>query len=166
MKMSEKIDKIMPALLKVKGQMEAVKKDAKNPFFKSKYSGLNNYLEGVEPLLQDNGLVLLQPSTSDIIETIIVHAESGQYVASEIKIPTDIVDPQKLGSFYTYQRRYTLAGLLAFQTEEDNDAEGYIRPENKFLAKPTPSPLPVETTPPVESRRGFAKPKTGGAEWN
>ena len=74
MKMSEKIDKIMPAILKVKNKMESVKKDSKNPFFKSSYAGLNNYLEGIEPLLQENGLVLLQPSNGDSIETTIIHA--------------------------------------------------------------------------------------------
>jgi hypothetical protein len=175
MKMSDKIDIIMPALLKVKLEMEAVSKDSINPHFRSKFSSLNNYLESIEPLLQKNKMVLLQPSTRDSIETIIFHAESGQYVSSEIKIPDNVIDPQKMGSLFSYFRRYALAGLLAFQTNDDNDAEGFVRPNEKFIAKPTT----IETVKPIAKttetitptvKREFSKPSkpttTGGSEWN
>ena len=159
MEMSVEINKVMPALLKVKGRMEAVRKDAKNPFFKSKYAGLNNYLEGIEPLLQEHGLVLLQPIQGNVVSSMIVHAESGQFVSSSMDmVSKNPDDMQQKGSAATYARRYTLAGLLAFQTEDDNDGEGAVGRAPQKPATVTPAP-----------QRGFGKsaPQTiGGTEWN
>ena len=158
--MSEKVDKLMPALLKVKSKMEAVRKDAKNPFFKSKYAGLNNYLEGIEPLLQENGLVLLQPIEDNQVASTIVHAESGQYITSSMtmvcKNPDDM---QQKGSAATYARRYTLSGLLAFQTEEDNDGEGAMGRNNFIAPKSTPAPT-------AGVQRGFGAKSGGDSAWN
>lgn len=161
MEMSEKIDKIMPALLSVKRQMGAVKKDAANNFFKSKYADLNNYLEEIEPVLQSNGLVLLQPCSGRTVKSIIFHAESGQYVSSSMELIMVKEDNHALGSAQTYARRYSLAGLLAFQSTEDDDGEASVgRGKDKFLApKSTPAPT-------AGVQRGFGAKSGGDSAWN
>jgi hypothetical protein len=126
---------IYKKLLLVKSELSAVKKDLKNPFYKSSYADINSYLEAVEPVLQKHGLVLLQPVEGDMLTTFIIDPESDQRVRSFIKLP-DLGDPQKLGSAITYYRRYTLGSLLAMQAEDDdgNSASG-VTDKKQPLAK-------------------------------
>ena len=52
---------IATALLKAQTEMSNPKKEATNPFFKSKYADLNSVREAVMPVLNANGIVVLQP---------------------------------------------------------------------------------------------------------
>jgi len=106
-------------LQEVKKEIGAISKDSTNPFFKSKYFDINSLLKHVEPLLQKNGLLLLQPIVKGEVFSEIVDIESGESVTSSIQLP-QIDDPQKLGSAITYYRRYTLQSLLGLQSEDDD----------------------------------------------
>jgi hypothetical protein len=106
-------------LWKAKQEIESVKKNAKNPHFKSNYADINAILEAVEPILHKHGLVLIQPIENGKVCSSIIDIDSGQGVHSEMEIPT-IQDPQKLGGAVTYFRRYTLQSLLALQAEDDD----------------------------------------------
>lgn len=123
MRTSEKVDKVLPALLKVKANLQAVSKDTNNPFFKSKYADLNAYLDAVEALLNENGLILFQPvvetTGTNVVTSRIYEAASGQFVESSMKLIGDN-DMQKAGSGVTYARRYTLGSLLAMKAEDDD----------------------------------------------
>jgi len=111
----------MKKLLLVKKKIGTLSKNSKNPFFKSQYLDLTAILEAVEPLLQDQGLVLLQPLKDGCVSTQIFDSESGELVCeSSMFIPTQITDPQKLGSAITYFRRYTLKSLLAISEQDDD----------------------------------------------
>lgn len=123
MNTSTAVDKILPKLALVKAKLQAVTKGANNPFFKSKYADLNTYLEAVEPLLEDNKMILLQPisetTANNVVESIIFDVESGQYVKSSMKLVGES-DMQKAGSAVTYARRYTLGALLSMKAEDDD----------------------------------------------
>lgn len=106
-------------LNEVKKEIGAISKDATNPFFKSKYFDINSLLRHVEPLLQKNGLLLLQPIIKGEVFSEIIDIESGESVTSSIPLP-QMDDPQKLGSAVTYYRRYTLQSLLGLQAEDDD----------------------------------------------
>ena len=111
----------MKKLLEVKKQIGVLKKNSKNPFFKSAYLDLNDLLNAVEPLLLDNGLVLLQPVECNNVCTVIYDSENEQEIcSSSMVIPDNITDPQKLGSCITYFRRYTLKSLLAIAETDDD----------------------------------------------
>jgi hypothetical protein len=103
----------------VKKEIGAISKDETNPFFKSKYFDINGLLKHVEPLLQKNGLLLLQPIIKGEVVSEIIDIESGESVTSSIALP-NLDDPQKLGSAVTYYRRYTLQSLLGLQAEDDD----------------------------------------------
>lgn len=126
----------MKKLLEVKKQIGNLSKNAKNPFFKSQYLDLNDLLNAVEPLLHEQGLLLLQPINSGLVWSQIIDAESGNIIAdSSIALP-DLVDPQKLGSCITYFRRYTLKSLLSI-SEVDDDGNKASQPTRQVtLAKP------------------------------
>ena len=106
-------------LAAVKKEIGAISKDETNPFFKSKYFDINGLLRHTEPLLQKNGLLLLQPIINGEVSSQIIDTDSGESVTSSIALP-NMDDPQKLGSAVTYYRRYTLQSLLGLQAEDDD----------------------------------------------
>jgi hypothetical protein len=114
---------LLKALAEAKKEITPISKDSTNPFFKSKYFDINQLIENVEPILENHGLILLQPIFENKVHSNIYHVDSGESVSSCIELPA-LTDPQKLGSAITYYRRYTLQSLLSLQTEDD-DANDY-----------------------------------------
>lgn len=112
-------------LYKLQSEIGAISKDTTNSFYKSKYFDINTLIKQLQPLLEKNKLVLLQPITDMHVKSIIVDLDGGS-VESSMLLP-DIQDPQKIGSAITYYRRYTLTSLLALQAEDDdaNSTVGY-----------------------------------------
>ena len=96
-----------------------VTKNANNPHFKKSYADLNAIIEAVEPILLENGLLLLQPIHGNSVCTQIIDVESGNMMESCMDLPTGI-DPQKMGSAITYYRRYTLQSILSLQAVDDD----------------------------------------------
>lgn len=119
---SEKIDLIIPALLKAQSEMGSAVKKADNPFFKSKYATLEMVQQVCEKPLFENNLLVMQGGglgpQGNFIYTQITHV-SGQWVRSEIALPT-ITKAQDMGSCITYYRRYGLAALLNIVQEDDD----------------------------------------------
>jgi hypothetical protein len=107
------------ALANAKLEIHPIVKNSENPFFKTKYSDINDLLKEIEPILQRNGLMLLQPILDGKVCTSIIHVESGEVIESNMELPT-VSDPQKLGSAVTYFRRYTLSSLLSLQSIDDD----------------------------------------------
>ena len=107
-----------------------VAKNATNPHFKKNYSDINALLETVEPVLWDNGLVLLQPIKDDVVMTQIVDIETGEMVESWMRLPL-ITDPQKILSAITYFRRGTLQSVLALQSIDDDGNTASSAPKSK-----------------------------------
>lgn len=110
---------LLKALSNVKKEVGVLSKTETNPFFKSKYFDINSLIQQVEPLLEKNGLLLLQPIEDNKVISYIYHVETALSVYSEINLG-NITDPQKLGSAITYYRRYTLQSLLGLQAEDDD----------------------------------------------
>ena len=126
MKKQEQFEDLIPKpntiwfkLWKAKQEIEAVKKNAKNPHFKNNYADINALIEAVEPVLLRYNLILMQPIENGCVVTRIVDCEDGQSVESSLMLP-QIQDPQKLGSAVTYFRRYTLQSLMSLQAEDDD----------------------------------------------
>jgi hypothetical protein len=128
-------------LFNAKAEIGKISKDSTNPFFKSKYFDVNSLLEHVEPILQKNRLLLLQPINSGFVTTVIMDIDSDDAVDCGIALPP-LNDPQKLGSAITYYRRYTLQSLLGLQAEDDDGnraakpapPKSYKRHEEKLKA--------------------------------
>lgn len=134
-------------LLRVKKSLKAVLKKSDNPFFSSKYADLNAYLDEIEPKLQEEGLVLLQPCVlrpdgKQVVKSIIKDSVSDEYIESEMELLVEKKDMQKLGSAVSYARRYSLSALLAMQTNDDDD--GNTASGNKQKVYKKKSSLKVE----------------------
>ena len=135
MKKSEQFEDLLPKpntiwfkLWKAKQEIEAVKKNAKNPHFKNNYADINALIEAVEPVLLKYNLLLMQPIENGCVVTRIVDCESGDSVESTMRLP-EIQDPQRVGSAVTYYRRYTLQSLMTLQAEDTDaqDVSDYIK---------------------------------------
>jgi hypothetical protein len=123
---------ITAALLKAQKEMGNAKKDSVNPFFKSKYSDLNSVREAVIPLLNENGIAVMQPMVTidgnEYVKTILLH-ESGECIESFTKILCKAQnDPQAYGSGVTYARRYGLQSLVCIGAEDDDAKQATKEP--------------------------------------
>jgi hypothetical protein len=130
---------IISALLNAQKSMGNATKDNVNPFFKSKYADLNSVREAVTPLLNANGIVVLQPMCTvdgnEYVKTILMH-ESGESLESYTKIICKSQnDPQTYGSGVTYARRYGLASFLSIGADDDDGNKASQEPKKVELTK-------------------------------
>lgn len=101
----------------------------------SKYADLNAILSTVEPVLLENGLLLIQPIHGNSVCTQIIDIDSGAMLDSCMDLPQG-VNPQNMGSAITYYRRYTLQSALSLQAVDD-DGEKASKEEPKETVKET-----------------------------
>ena len=125
-------------LFDLQQEIGTISKDAKNPFYKSRYFDINSLIKQLQPLLKKNRLLLLQPIEEDMVVSKLICVDGTGGVISGLKLP-QITDPQKLGSCITYYRRYTLASLLGLQSVDDdaNLGSGVVT-EKSWLNENTP----------------------------
>lgn len=110
---------IYSRLLDAKKSIGKVHKNSKNPHFKNTYADLNALIETVEPILLDNGLLLLQPIINGKVVTQIIDVETSEKLESIIELDPKL-NAQQQGSQITYYRRYTLQSILSLQTTDDD----------------------------------------------
>jgi len=102
----------------------------------SKYADLNAILSTVEPVLLENGLILLQPIHGNSVCTQIVDIDSGAMLESCMDLPQG-VNPQNMGSAITYYRRYTLQAALSLQAVDDDGEKASKEEQPKEIVKET-----------------------------
>jgi hypothetical protein len=132
---SQSIKEITKALITFQVKVDTIKKDAKNPFFKSSYASLANILDSIKEPLIECGLAVTQfPFGENGLMTILMH-ESGEWIGFEYQMRPAKDDPQGRGSAITYQRRYAIASVLCLNIDEDDDGNlathGRSTPEEK-----------------------------------
>lgn len=114
----------MKKLLELQKKIGVITKDETNPFFKSKYFDINKLVREVKPILNDLGLVLIQPlchvGDKPALRTMLIEVESGEKLADDIIVLPENIDPQKMGSAITYFRRYAVQSLLFLEAEDDD----------------------------------------------
>lgn len=131
---SENLNELATALAKCQGEITPAIKDAKNPFFKSKYADLNSVWSVCREPLSKHGLAVIQTIDKDesglILLTTLIHS-SGQWIRSRSPIPLLKTDPQAMGSSITYMRRYSLSAIVGISTDEDDDGEKAMNRNSK-----------------------------------
>lgn len=167
-KTSETRKNLFAAILRAKKNFDPVIKDATNPYFKSKYESLNGVLDAVETALNNEGVILLQPSstdcTSNFITTRLEHVETGEFADSTLKLEKT-GNMQEVGAASTYGRRQTLKGLLGLKAEDDdgNVASGKkVEANEKAMNRSNTSTTASKTTTPTqvttEAKKGPGRP--------
>lgn len=125
---------IYAKLLNAKKNFSKIHKNAKNPHYKSSYTDLSALLDAIEPILLDNGLLILQPVLNGKVITQIIDVETGDKIESILELDGNL-NPQQRGSQITYYRRYSLQSLLSLSSEDDdaNIATQNIKPKKQIL---------------------------------
>jgi len=146
---SDRIDQVVAALARAQAKFHAVKRNAANPFFNSRYADLAAVMDVVRGPIAEEGLALWQtfehdPSLPDWITTVttLAHGPSGQWISNripmralpkrrkrrpgdeaedEVAMPGGALSAQDLASGAQYGRRYGAMALLGIVAEGEDD---------------------------------------------
>jgi hypothetical protein len=149
---SETIGALAAALAKAQAEMTHARKDAANPFFKSRYADLSSVMEAIRGPLTANGIAVVQSTDTDdsgvIVETVLMHS-SGEWISGRLRVRPVKDDPQALGSAITYGRRYGLQSMVSLPADDDDgNAASGNRPQQQ-QARPTQQERSEATSPPA-----------------
>lgn len=156
MKTSESITKLAAALLGAQKEFGVAKKVHTNPHYRSNYAGLAEVMEACKPSLDSHGIIVLQPAEFEdgkiAVTTMLIHAESGEWIQSTLLIATTKQDAQAYGSAITYGRRYGLSSMLGIIADDDDDGNAAsngnghakqngrpVQPVNRIAPKNSPA---------------------------
>jgi hypothetical protein len=122
MKTSDTITKISASINKSQSKFMHVVKDVKGA--RGLYASLPAVIESVRPILNENGISVLQHShpseTGVCLSTVLLHT-SGEWIADGgLFIPCVKNDPQAFGSAMSYARRYSLLAMLGVAADDDD----------------------------------------------
>ncbi len=119
----------------------SVKKDGKNPHFKSAYATLNEVLDKVKKPLNDIGVVIIFTPELEGLKTTLRDIESGTEITGFMKhVGSDTA--QKLLACNTYFRRGSLVSMLGLEDEDDDGtkasdpAKEFRKVEKDFVSDP------------------------------
>jgi hypothetical protein len=123
---------IVPALQKALAAMPDVTRDSKVDAgaMKYKFATLGAVLTAVRPVLEANGLSIMQtPVGRGEVESTLLH-KSGQWITTApLAIVPNNSTPQGQGSAISFARRYSILSLLCLATEDDDGASA-SKPES------------------------------------
>lgn len=169
--------KLASALAKAQGMMDGAKKDANNPFFRSKYADLASVWDACREALSTNDLSVIQPPSTKVggeftvpatrekpsytttgadvsVTTRLMHS-SDEWIEATTTTRTS-VEAQAIGSAITYLRRYALSGMVGIAPEDDDGeaAQGRPNPNDRGFTRGAQEGLAH-----IASRPGQATPQ-------
>ena len=137
-KQNSENDKLPAVLAKAQMELKKAIKSADNPYFKSKYAGLDEVIEACRNVLNKHGIAVTQtveytpectefPQDRDpiivppqtVLVTTLLYGE--QSIRSVMPLEYKKGDMQSLGSAMTYARRYSLQSICCLSTDEPDD---------------------------------------------
>ena len=133
---SQDISALAKAMHSAQGALGGVVRDAKNPHFKSSYATLESVVNVAKPALQSAGIAFTQAPGALIdgaleVTTMLIHAESGQWMRSTLHVPLAKRDPQGVGSAITYACRYSLMAALGIPPVDDDGEAASLRGDDR-----------------------------------
>lgn len=112
-------------LAKFQQAMTGAKKDAENPFHKSKYADLSSVVSAIKEGSQELNIGFYHKTHDQVLTTVLFYSDGVNYAEIESSLSIDVkVDKgnpmQAIGSAITYAKRYTLQGLYGLPSEDDD----------------------------------------------
>lgn len=157
MERSPSIQNLTQGLAKFHTLVGKISKDAANPFFKKNYASLPHIITEISEPMEKAGLVISQFPDGDGLTTMLIHAETGEYLSATYTL--QVVrqnDPQAQGSALSYARRYGLTSVLNLAISDD-DAEAAMRPVRQ-------APAPSKVAPTEQQFAGIVQYLNGTPE--
>lgn len=141
------------ALVAFQAEPPKVEKDSYNPAFKSNFTSLEELTNKALPALNKHGLAYTVTSEvtdrgMSVVGTLL-HTSGERLSAS---FPVTDTNPQKIGSAFTYARRYLLAALTGIVVDADDDGNAASNPSatERKLDQARANPV-AKATPPAPS---------------
>lgn len=119
-KSSDNHNEVWKKIFQIQTMELAVVKNAKNPFFKSKYADLTQVNEVLVPVLNRLNLVIAFLPCGSGLQYVVSDIESGQWISDIYPMNIEDKNPQEIGSQITYARRYTLKSLFNLNDMDDD----------------------------------------------
>ncbi len=154
MNQSDKLDKLVEALVAFHAEVGTIRKDSTNPFFGSKYASLSTILSHVLPILTKHGLTIVQLPSGTGLTTTLAHT-SGQYISQTMDLMPVKADPQAQGSAITYARRYAVSAVLSLNVDEDDDGNAATAQAGSPATAPAPKKPAQQATPQGDDKPWF-----------
>lgn len=125
---SENRMEVIKAFAKCRSLVVNPKKNSVNPHLKNHYADLKAVSAAVDPALDICGLVLTaaivyvegQQPNQIAVETMIIHAESGEWMSSIGVLPVSKQDAQAATGGVTYLRRYAKMCIFDLMASDDD----------------------------------------------
>lgn len=147
------MNEISIALVKAQKAFGPALKTSTNPHFRSKYADLSACVEAVIDALNNNGIMLMQPThlceDGVIIETLFIHESGQQMSAGKLHVPASKHDAQGYGSALSYARRYSLMAACGIAPEDDdgNHATAAVQQRKAAPVKQSEPPKQAPSAP-------------------
>lgn len=146
-------------LAKFQQAMTGAKKDANNPFHKSKYADLSSVVNAIKSGSEGLNIGFYHKTNDTTLTTILFYSDGVNYAELESSLSIEVHVPppeertdkfgkvksfnmmQAIGSAITYAKRYTLQGLYGLPSEDDDGQSlqgAYHRP---IQQQPTKTPF-------------------------
>jgi hypothetical protein len=158
---SASIAKLLPALIRARGEFPTLVKDSENPHFRSKYADLAAVVEACDGPLGKHDLAILQvPHWSDGALTLITTLchTSGEWLRATYPVAADVNRPQVTGAGMTYARRYCYMAIAGIAPEDDDGETATARGQNGHATQAAPT-RPIN---PVAARNLASHENRGG----
>jgi hypothetical protein len=152
-------------------ELKKAAKSASNPYFKSKYAGLDDVIEACRNVLNSHGIAVTQTVeytpevkfraseerearvVSEQVNLVTTLLYGEQSIRSVMPLEYKKADMQSLGSAITYARRYSLQGICCLATDEpDDDANAAVGSD--AMDKKAPYKKRGNSQPKVEATAG------------
>lgn len=108
----------------LRNKIDGIKKDSKNPFFKSNYADINSIERLVEPVEFEVGLThTISSSVVDGKQRLtltVADVDTGETLDSTLEIIIGKQDMQQLIAGHTYGRRGLLVSFYSLEAEDDD----------------------------------------------
>lgn len=134
MRFSDNKSNIISAFANCRRLVVAPKKSKQNTHLKNHYATLDDVNKAIAAALEDSGLIVVQSPTHEenqpanvlLMETTIIHAESGEWMADVCQIPLAKNDSQGFGSALTYARRYAKVAIFDLSMSDDDGQKSVV----------------------------------------
>lgn len=123
------MDKAKALLLKELREFQQIatgaKKDANNPFFKTKYADLESVTAAIKEGTKKLNLGYYHTIDNAVLTTVLFYSDGKEYaeITSSLSVDVKINGKnamQDMGSAITYAKRYTLQSLFGLPSEDDD----------------------------------------------
>ena len=128
---SEKVDKLLPALLEAQRAIEYAHKDGTNPHFQSTYPTLTSLIDAVKPHYNKANVLIVQGAITTgepwvEMATRFIECESGQWCETSFGLTPNDGKAHAMTGGSTYCSRYSLRALALVGADDDdgNAAQG------------------------------------------